>query len=1288
MDGSTVADVRQVFLIRKENKAMDTRITIRTSVAALAYASLLLAGVAFGQIKSGAITGMVTDPANAVIPGAAVTVINAETNVATTTVTDATGNFNVPYLAPGIYNVNVEKTASGFSRASRTGVVVLTAQTVQLEIKLQVGATTDTVTIMADAATLQTTNATVGGSVNERVVQTLPNINHNPLSYVALQAGVSPRGVFNNTQDTSSFGIGINGRRQASAIGINGGSAFSNDIMLDGVSVQGSAWNEVAVLPNQDALQEVKTITNNYTAEYGRAQGIVIFTTKSGSNKYHGTGFWRIRNEALNANSFINNAQNIPRGPFKAHTYGATFGGRIIRDRAFFFASYEGLKFNRNYDFLKTVPTAAERNGDFSNTFVNVGGNPVPVRIYDPFNATRVGTTSQYNRALFPTFTDAAGLVHTSPLPAARLNPQGLALLKAYPLPNRTPNDVYNNNNFFYRGLQQFSKNSINSRVDYNWRTHNFYATGGIQLGNILTPRSWGPDNQFYSRNEFAGNQQPDRNPYISVGDTWSLSQLLVLDVRYGVNRIHSDNETDVFKDFNYDQFGVPREIQALNLTGGAAPTFAPGNISALNEGTFLHKRERQTNSDFNASITWIRGRWTHKFGGTYRVLLSNYNDLFDSVAITTNATYTRANINADGTTTGLPATPDASYNGYAPASIALGAGFLEVRSGFNVRLALAQKYAAIYSQNDWRVNDRLTLNLGLRYDVQPGPTERFNRISGLDLNQKNPFGTAGRIIFPGVNGARRNLWPTEWTDFGPRVGAAYQIKRSLVLRGGYGLTYVPTNTGYNGGPGFYGSGPFTPGTINNGYGNNPAGVLIGAFNSSAVNPIVQPIGSDENNPGIYGGLVRRFPQDYKNGYVQQWNTFLEQKIGDNWIVSAGYIGSKGSRLQITQFPLNNNQLVDQALLADWRNTYIQSNGTTNPATQQIPNPFQPATGPLIPFGAGNIRNRTIQRIEAAFPYPHHGNNIQNTLGMSDYHSMQLQVTRQFAGGLQFNAHYTWSKLIEVSAYNAQNNSGVYVDNADSNSFANVRPDLLRTNRKVSVNDLPHRFVASWVYDLPIGKGKLVDLKNSVLNSVLGGWRIGGSASIQSGLVSQINNGGTNSINNLPDLVPGVPFEVPKELQRWYDGRTSVTLPSGRVITPCNRCFLKYNIDAFAGRVVTTPNGSQVADLFWYGTASAGYSAIRSPRTWNSNVALEKNIKFGERYMLNLSAQATNVFNNTQFRSSINTSGGNTVLQATINANPTQNLKIGQLQNSSTFGTYGQRTADPRQIEIVMKLRF
>jgi hypothetical protein len=207
--------------------------------------SLMLGAVSLEQIKSGVIVGEVTDPNGAAVPGASVSAIDQETNVATTTVTDDSGSFTVPYLAPGTYTLNVEK--SGFTRYSQTKITVLTTQTLKVDIKLKTGSISETVTVSADVALLQNSNASVQGSINERSVAVLPNINHNPFAYAALQAGVVPRGLFNNTQNTTSFGIGIDGRRQASAVGINGGSAFSNDIILDGVSIQGSAWNETAV---------------------------------------------------------------------------------------------------------------------------------------------------------------------------------------------------------------------------------------------------------------------------------------------------------------------------------------------------------------------------------------------------------------------------------------------------------------------------------------------------------------------------------------------------------------------------------------------------------------------------------------------------------------------------------------------------------------------------------------------------------------------------------------------------------------------------------------------------------------------------------------------------------------------------------------------------------------------------------------------------------------------------------------------------------------------------------
>src|SRR5262245_2937469 len=307
--------------------------------------TLILGGLSSAQIKSGTIVGTVTDPSGAVVPGADIIVTDQGTNVASTTVSDKSGAFTVPYLQTAIYTVTVEKTGSGLTKYSAANISLATGQTVKIAATMAMGSSMQTVNVSAAAVELQTSSAAVQGITNEITIQAIPNLTHNAFNYAALQAGVVPRGLFGDTQSTTSWGIGIDGRRQASAIGIGGGAAFSNDIQLDGVSIQGSAWNETAVLPNMDSLQEVRTITNNYSAEYGRAQGVVVFTTKSGTNQFHGSAGYRLRNDALNANSFLNNFIGLKRPPFKSNSFSGAVGGPIFKDKTFFFVSYEGLRF-------------------------------------------------------------------------------------------------------------------------------------------------------------------------------------------------------------------------------------------------------------------------------------------------------------------------------------------------------------------------------------------------------------------------------------------------------------------------------------------------------------------------------------------------------------------------------------------------------------------------------------------------------------------------------------------------------------------------------------------------------------------------------------------------------------------------------------------------------------------------------------------------------------------------------------------------------------------------------
>src|SRR5713226_8567538 len=397
--------------------------------AAIVVACLLLgvcAPLMRGQIRSATIIGTVMDPAGSVIAGADVLVSNLETNIGFKTRTTDAGQFAVPYLPQGVYAVSV--TASGFTPYRQSEITLGTAQALRIDINLRVGTVESTVEVTAEAARVQTDSTSVSSAAQAKVIDLIPNIAQNPIYYAILQAGVQPRNATADTTSNNSFGIGVNGRRQYSAIGINGGRAFTNDIQLDGLPVMGGGYNEAAVIPNTEGLQEVRVISNNFSAEYGHGQGVISMSTKSGSNAFHGQGTYAIRNEALNANSNSNKANGIRRSPFKVNEFGGSVTGPILKDKLFFSSSYHFLMFNRGVTSLLTVPTDIERKGDFSKTFIrDTNGAAVPAQIYDPFSVTQLGP-DLYQRTPFSN----AVIPNNSPAYAA-----AVYMNSFYPKPNR-----------------------------------------------------------------------------------------------------------------------------------------------------------------------------------------------------------------------------------------------------------------------------------------------------------------------------------------------------------------------------------------------------------------------------------------------------------------------------------------------------------------------------------------------------------------------------------------------------------------------------------------------------------------------------------------------------------------------------------------------------------------------------------------------------------------------------------------------------------------------------------
>ena len=1239
----------------------------RAPGAVLFALGLFAGGLAYGQIRSATITGTVTDAAGAMVPRAQVTVTEQETAISYKTVTTESGAFTAPYLPAGTYTASI--VAPGFAEYKVNGIVVTTGQTVRQDAQLKVATLGSAVEVSAQAAQIQTDSSTVQGAITAKAIDILPNPTSNPLYYAFLQAGVVPRVQAADTTGTSSFGIGTTGRRQWAAVGINGGRIWTNDIQLDGLPIMSGGYNEVSVTPNTEGLAEVAVISNNFSAQYGHGQGILQMNTKSGTNQYHGEVSYQLRNEAFMANSRANKANwsaqqpnGVPRPPFKVNEMGGAVGGPILKDKLFFFTSYHYLRFNRGQTNLLTVPTALERVGNFSQTLVrNEAGVGVPAQIYDPWNVTQINS-DLYQRALVPN----ADLSNYPDSQYAK------TWFSYYPLPNRTPDDVFNANNYYALTVQQLRRHNLNSRVDYKRGRNSLYGSGGLTKSSNVSPRAYGkaPVND-------APSIVSDNNPFAQVGNTIVVNPTLVIDMRYGVSRVNSQNwsgNRDGWDAALYQKFGLPSNIFPLFALFGSAPQIP------VTGGAFGKAQERQANHSGAASVTKNKGAWTLKYGFEARNLLSNYTDFeevaaqFPSTFFDVGGNFNFQYVTANGGSSSQNTTT--VQNGITNARYFLAAPGWWIRPGANVAPAFSQKYFAVYAQQDWRASSRLTLNFGFRWDLQPGPTERYNRMSSVDVTAKNAWGYQGAIAFPGVSGYSRNLWNTSYTNIGPRIGGAYQATSNLVIRGGYGVTYLPSNSGYFASPVDYGTSPFSSGTLQLPYGPNPKGVpAIHMYDPAYLN--IAP-GGNPQAPAVYGTSEAKFDRFFKNGRAQQWNVFVERRFLNTWLASIGYSASKSDHLFNRNFAINNNQLLPTDLLDTWKSSFIASSLTLNPATQLVTNPFQPTDGSVRNF-TGNLGAATIARQSTYNPYPLLlGLGLNQSKAWARYNSLQGRVSRAFANGVHLDMNYTFGKEIDNTDTMEDNQYGNPGGSATGLDIKNYKNNL-----RLGGSDVKHRVTGIFLFDLPFGKGKWLDPKNGVLRQLLGGWQTGSTLTAQSGFPIAISGASGGALLAHPDRVEGTPFEVPKELQKWYDGNTSVTLPNGRVIKPNKNTFLKYYSGAFAGRYILLPNGKFGNDQNWAGAVANNIDAMRGPGRFNIDMSLRRTLRLRERMALEISAEASNLLNNSQQSGSFAGALGNT----TVTPNPNIGLQAG-MGASDTYGTIGTGTFAPREVVMSMKLRF
>lgn len=1277
---------------------------------------LLTSGVALAQVRNSTITGTVTDASGAVIPKATVTVTNQLTNEAVKTQSGPVGDYTVPYLAAGQYALSID--APGFKSYRENDIAVATGVTVQVNVKLAVGATSQVIQVAASAAQLQTESSTVTGTVEAQEINNLPNINDNPLYYATLAAGVVPApGMYDN----ENLGVGFQARIGYSEIRVNGGQIGLDDVQLDGVPVQDSGWHSVAVMPNRDALQEVTVASNNLSADLGGGQAVIQMVTKSGSNDFHGDLFYNLRNEQWDANGLKNNLENIPRQKYRVDEAGGSVGGPVLlpklfngKNKVFFFASYDRLWYTQPASFLATVPTDLQRQGDYGATLINANGNPAPAILYNPFSVTNLGN-NVYQRAPYPTSTNCSSygcgstLIGANPGP----DPYGLKYLQAFPEPNRT-GDVYGNNNYLNNGSAKTTRNNFASRMDFHFGKNSFYLSGGIQDGTSNGVNAWGPKSPWLWMSQ-ADNTDDD--PYLSVGDIITLNPSTFVDLHVGVQRINSKATYPTnggFTSADYAAYGMPAAEQSLIVTPGVAPSvyslgYGAPYSQTLNNTQWNWKNEHQSNYDFNGSVTKVIGRWTLKAGFDQRIDQGNWRDvewMTPSLGAYSTECYCEEFANSQGNSIGsLNSNPQ--QNGSQLAQGAIGVMGYRDDPGSGLIPALSFKWGAMYTQNDWKATNRLTINMGLRYEIQPGPTERHNRMYSVDLKVQNPYAvgsfnpvltpgatpnlqaTLGEFIFPGTNGYSRNLWDTEYTDFAPRLGAAYRLSDKTVIRGGFGRIYAPSNSGYNANGTVYGAGAWSGGTEATPYGQNfnglPGGVGDtgnGRFEDQADTTLLLAPGTGQS-PYIYGSENGNAGADYfirsmKNSYVDQWNVFVERRIS-GWVASAGYVGSKGHRLPWRLWPLNGTFQIPQTTLQTWRTTWWQSNGNNDPSQQNVPNPM-PA---LINKAAGPIGNTTISETEAMEGYQGLMNQtVINDVGSSTYNSMELSLTHSYSSGLtaQFSYTYSHSKgLSEGSNYSSYAES--QATNGNENSNGGFDYSNFKSNNGILGFDTPNRFVGVVTYLSPWGNGGKWELANPIARAAAGGWQLGTVVNIQSGLPWGVNCSG--SLDN-KCLKTGQNLKVPKNLQRWYDGNTSVTLPDGHQITPNQYSKLMWNPDAFTQPIVQFPNGSYAVDQYWHGNTPTYDTNLRLPVFSNVNFNVTRQIPVTERYKFELLAEFSNFFNRQNFNAgAVNNSFSS---MTDVTKLPTGGA-IGE-NGSSSFGTLSPNMMDPRQVTLTARFTF
>ncbi|MSV28074.1 MAG: TonB-dependent receptor [Bryobacterales bacterium] len=1105
--------------------------------------ALCLAALAAAQTPTAQVTGRVTDQSEAVIPGAEILILGVDTGFERRALSNETGYFTVTLLPPGNYRLSVRR--DGFRATTRTGLRLVVGQVARLDFVLEVGEVAESVEVTAAAPTVESGTAALGTVVSSKQILDMPLNSRNPLRLAYLVPGFTP---------SSSFSDQFN---RASSFRINGGRANMNDLFLDGVSNSPPASNgflSYAAFPSPDALQEFKVQTNSYAAEYGRTNGGVLnMVMRSGTNQFHGVFYEFLRNSKLDANNFFANRAGARLPSFKRNQFGVAGGGPIVRNKAFFFANYEGLRQRQASTFTGTFPTRIERQGDFSQSGKRVGAPCLPAQIFDPFS-TRANPAGGFLRDAFP----------GARVPASRFDPVGAKVTEFFPLPNQPGDACSGVNNYFAQASDPLDVNQLDTKLDWNASERN------RMFGGVSYRRSVRTEPNFYRNIAFTGFQTngyeiPSWNGRLDYTRVQSPS--LVLNIRAGFTTVKQDAPPPVAQDFSYANLGMPRSIEAQTRRPIGFPVFNVAGYNQLGQ-VFSSPLEVFQTYSLAASATVVKGRHTVKFGLDQRL-----NQVGSNLKQNTNGNY---QFNR-GFTQGPNPNVAAANLGDGLASLLLGtggSGFVQIEPS----VFTSNMYTGLYLQDDFKLARNLTLNIGLRYDLEGGKHDRFNQLTWFDYDVPSPIAQAagipslrGGVRFQGVDGDSH--YPTDRNNFGPRIGLAYSLGSKTALRAGYGIFYPPyvgMAGNARGSEGFSTQSPWVT-SID---GVRPENLISNPFPQGLTLPTGNRLGLLTNIGQNQTDSIDRV--SIRSSYAQQWNVNLQRELPGRIAAEAAYVGNKGTKLTDAGWEMNQLRPEFLSLGAGLQ--------------QRVPNPF---------FGlirSGAFAGAEVTRGQMLRQFPQYGNvtNFRPTSSSSSYHALQLRVQKDFTEGATFLLSYTAGKLIDDSV-------GVGAGGLDS---AHQDTFNRRAERAVSPQDISQRLVFSYLYDLPFGKKRRWGgAWPAGVSHLLGGWQVNGIATIATGVA-------------LPITAPNSSGAFSSVLRPNVSGNPAQ--PGGRSTT--DRLAQWFNTAVF----------SQPAP-FTFGNGPRTLPNVRAPGERNLDFSLFKEFPFGEARRLEFRAEFFNLTNTPNF---------------------------------------------------------